>query len=147
MIYYPHFRDFTIRTIQEMIAFRIEAVTAISMIVAHESKGGTYLRQLRGGPALGAIQMEPDTHDDTWLHCDSIKKRAAMLGIRENVEALEYDLRYNIFMARCRLLMDTRPLPRDEEGMARYLKGYWNSAGGKASSEEYLQDYRSFIKL
>lgn len=127
----------------KMDRFSSSAVLAIMMIIAHESQRGKYWRQV-GGPAIGLIQMEAWVHDDVWEVCDSIKVLAEHYGVHEDVEQLAYDIRYNIFMARCRLLMDVRPLPTNKESMAEYLKEYWNSGAGKASAEKYLNDYEAW---
>lgn len=145
MIYYPQFKSLCEKVVDEMGATRPGSTLAVSMIVAHESKGGTYLKQVGSGIALGVIQMEKPTHSDTWLHSDHIKRLSNKMGIRENFAALEYDLRYNIFMARVRLMMDTKPLPTDPHDMAVYLKSYWNSDSGKATPEKYLNDFHSWV--
>ena len=129
-----------------------EAVMAIQMIVAHESAGGEYIAQNRGGPALGVIQMEPATHFDTWKHGDSIQKNAELLNIVtrgtgvKNVpssDRLVYDLRYNVFMARQKLFMAPGALPDNAPAMAHYLKKNWNGSG-KASPEKYHRDFNSW---
>lgn len=119
--------------------FSDEAVLAIQMIIAHESHGGDYIAQMTG-PALGIIQMEPATHDDVWLHGDSIKKNAELLGISQCCGQLVYDLRYNVFMARQKLFMVQGALPEQPFKMAHYLKVHWNG-GGKATPEKYYIDY------
>ena len=125
-----------------------EAVLAIQMIIAHESCCGEYLAQTKG-PALGIIQMEPDTHFDTWKHGDSIQENAELLGIVTrgtgvyNVpppERLIYDLRYNVFMARQKLFMAPEKLPDNINDMAHYLKKHWNG-DGKATATKYHYDY------
>jgi hypothetical protein len=131
-------------------------VLAITMIIAHESKGGNYLKQIGGGPALGIIQMEPTTHDSIWDNGDSIWDNAFLMGIVTKDEfdnkrqplagRLIYDLRYNVFMARQYLFMDTAPLPSTPYQMSAYLKDYWNSAGGAADSNSYLRDYELWGK-
>jgi hypothetical protein len=145
MIYYPHFKDLCVRTLKDMRAYKPEAVLAVSMIVGHESSGGKYLVQGNKGPARGIIQMEGWVHNSVWDNCDNILVYASRLQIEEDVAKLEYDLRYNIFMARCRLIMDTNPLPLTERDMAKYLKRYWNSEGGKASAQKYQDDYSIWI--
>lgn len=122
--------------------FSDAAVLAIQMIIAHESHGGDYIAQMTG-PALGVIQMEPFTHDDVWLHGDSIKPNAKLLGIVQCVGQLVYDLRYNVFMARQKLFMAKGALPNDPAEMAKYLKLNWNG-DGKATPEKYHQDYCSW---
>jgi|TARA_R110000782_G_scaffold121888_1_gene213071 hypothetical protein len=116
-----------------------EAALAVQMIIAHESCGGDYIAQMTG-PALGVIQMEPLTHDDVWMHGDSIRNNAALLGISQCVGQLVYDLRYNVFMARQKLFMAKGALPSDPAEMAKYLKLNWNG-DGKATPEKYHQDY------
>lgn len=130
--------------------FSSEAVLAVIMIIAHESKRGEFIHQV-GGPALGLIQMEPATHDDTWKHADSIWRNAELLGIithDEHVndihppaERLTYDLRYNVFMARQRLFMKPGKLPITSDTMSEYLKIHWNSINGSANFDSYMVDY------
>ncbi|MCJ8292903.1 MAG: hypothetical protein MJK15_00720 [Colwellia sp.] len=128
-----------------------ESVLAITMIIAHESKRGEYIKQAGTGPALGLIQMEPRTHDSTWKFGDSIRKNALKLGIitqyqydrfeHPPAERLIYDTRYNVFMARQRLFMKKGALPKDVKNMSKYLKQHWNSAGGAADNYSYSDDY------
>lgn len=146
MIFYQHFRELIEDTTSDLKLSKPEFTLACSMLVAHESQGGKFLRQHPTGPALGVIQMERATHADTWLHCDNIQMYAERLGYREDVNKLKYDLRYNIFMARMRFIMDVNPFPKTEKEMAVYLKNYWNSKNGAASPEKYLQDYYNWIE-
>ena len=116
------------------------AVELLAMICAHESLGGKHRRQVGGGPALGIFQIEPATHNSIWDNSDSIKSRAMRLGIKEDVNKLESDDRYSIFVARHYLAQDVNPLPKGLEAMAAYCKSYWNRTG-KATPEKYLNDY------
>lgn len=126
-----------------------ESILAVTMIIAHESMKGEYIKQIKG-PALGLIGMEPATHDDTWVHGDSILENAIELGIITIYQAnnnihppatrLIYDLRYNVFMARQKLFMVTEALPHDKGDMSHYLKKHWNG-GGKATATKYYFDY------
>lgn len=129
-----------------------EAVLAVTMIIAHESTRGNFLKQIGGGPALGIIQMEPRTHNSTWKFGDSIWKNAYNMEIISKDDfdnkrhplpgRLIYDLRYNVFMARQNIFMDRdTPLPKTPHQMSDYLKSWWNSAGGEAKSNSYLRDY------
>ena len=143
-----------IPTLNEMPkGFSNEAVLAIQMIVAHESNGGIYIAQ-KDGPALGATQIEPFTHDQTWAYGDSIWDNAIKLGIitraqkilRKHPDAsrLIYDLRYSVFMTRQRLFMFTESFPSEAESMAIYLKKYWNGPG-KATPEKYHSDFLRWV--
>lgn len=127
-------------------------VELLSMLAAHESHGGKFRRQLisRGGKlvaegvARGLFGMEPETHDDTWQHCDSIAVRAKKHGIvKSQPDRMIDDDRYAIFMARHKLLMDPNPLPKTPQSMAEYAVKKWN-AGGAASAEKYLNDWQQW---
>lgn len=147
MIYYPQFKEFCERTLRKGGFFKEEAVLAISMVIAHESKGGTFLYQTGNGPALGAIQMEGWVHDDTWKNCDNIQSYASRLGYQaQDVDKLVYDLQYNILMARCRFIMDVAPFPKTAQEMSVYLKNYWNSGLGAATPDKYLEDYNAWLR-
>ncbi|QBQ71169.1 putative endolysin [Shewanella phage S0112] len=125
------------------------SVSIILLLIAHESRGGTYLKQIGRGPGLGMIQMEPETYQDTWEHGDSIRDNAMKMGIilSKNevppVSRLFWDLRFNIFMARQKLYMAPPALPQAEDlhGQGRYLKKYWNGPG-KATPLDYVDAYR-----
>ena len=128
-----------------------ESVLVISMIIAHESKRGHYLKQLGKGPALGLVQMEPVTHDDTWNNGDSIWYNALILGVINQEqwkaithplpERLIYDLQYNVFMARQRLFMKREALPSDIDNLSRYLKKHWNSIYDITDDMSYRDSY------
>lgn len=145
MLNYEQFSDLVGRTLHEMHAWSLPAHEAIMMIVAHESHGGTYINQVKG-PALGVIQMEPATHDSLWMHADRIKHNAAQCGVVKNANALEWDLKYNIFMARSMLLTDPNPIPADRVQLSAYLKDFYNTAGGKAKPDDYLNALKYWSK-
>ena len=144
MLNFYQFKNLTERTLKQMCAYSEEATKAIMMIVAHESKCGSYIRQV-GGPALGVIQMEPFTHDSLWEYADNIAINARKLCIVENLDALEWDLRYNIFMARSMLLTDPKPLPKSIKEISVYLKTFYNTTKGKAKETDYFDAYKRWI--
>jgi len=140
-------RDLITRTLKEIPhSYSEDAVELLMMIAAHESKLGTYLKQVNG-PALGIFQMEPDTHDDVWENGDSCEVNASYFGYVWECDAtsdrLEYDIRYQVFMARQKLFMISDPLPFRENirAMGDYCKKYWNTKKGKARPECYIYDY------
>ena len=120
---------------------RSEVITL--MIAAHESHLGYFLKQ-EEGPALGLAQIEPITHDDTWTHGDSCAANAKLLRIERDVDRLEYDLVYQIFITRQRLFMKPDPLPESLWDLARYCKKHWNTTHGKATVENYYYAYTKF---
>lgn len=133
-----------------------ESVLAITMLVAHESLRGNFLKQMGDGPGLGLGNMEPKTHNSTWKFGDSIWDNALKLGIitlheygldiHPPATRLIYDLRYGVFMYRQRLFMDTKALPKTPYQMSAYLKDFWNSDDGAADSNSYLRDYELWGK-
>jgi hypothetical protein len=150
MINPKQLRDLITRTLKEIPHGHSEdAVELLMMIAAHESRLGTYLRQV-GGPALGIFQMEPATHDDVWENGDSCEDNGAVLGY--NLECtiggdmLEYDLRYQIFMARQRLFMKPEQIPSVNRvaEMAMYCKRHWNTVHGDADAPDYFNAYLDY---
>lgn len=146
MISYSEFKKVVASTLKEMDRFKPECVELLCMIAAHESMLGEYRKQIKG-PALSLLQIEPVTHNSIWDHCDSIGKLAIKLGIERSLMSLADDDRYAVFVARCYLLMDKNPLPKTVCEMGEYAKTYWNSNGGKASPEDYIDAYIKWREL
>ncbi len=147
MINSSQLRDLITRTLKEIPhGYSEDAVELLMMIAAHESKLGTYLKQVNG-PALGIFQMEPATHDDVWENGDSCVCNASSIGYDlEDSNMLEYDLRYQILMARQKLFMITEPLPSryNTWAMADYCKKYWNTVYGSAAAFDYFNAYLDY---
>jgi len=150
MINPTQLRDLISRVLQEIPnGYSDDAVELLMMIAAHESKLGVHIRQVNG-PALGIFQIEPATHDDTWENGDSCELNASLLGYdwecEHTSDKLEWDIRYQIFMARQRLFMKPEAIPSKStpKDMARYCKEHWNTVLGKASASDYLHDYKYY---
>ena len=140
MMTYEAFKNLCTECLTEWGLYGPAVVELMCMIVAHESMQGKYRKQV-GGPALSLFQIEPPTHDDIWQNGPGMKQRAAKFNIVQNVALLETDDRYAIFVARHHLMRDPNPVPTTPEDMARYCKSSWNTAGGKATAEKYLNDW------
>lgn len=111
----------------------------------HESAGGEYLAQTGGGPALGAWQMEPFTHDDCWQTFLNNQPALAAAVRRFQVQGagssqLAWNLAYACAMARVKYIRAQPPLPAadDFEGMAAYYKQFYNSEMGAAQVDSAL---------
>ena len=93
------------------------AINLMVGIAIHESKGGTYLKQIKG-PARGVFQVEPFTESDIWntylkYRPERYDYALSLLpaGFVENdgedvvilKDALTHDLRYSLFMARMKI--------------------------------------------
>lgn len=141
------------------IAHTEEAEILLLMTAAHESKMGSYLKQVNG-PALGIFQMEPATHDSLWKNYLKFRtdKYDALTGLTHNGKALtdqlEDNLMYATAMARMKYLPVKQSIPKrvdyDTEmehlqAIAQYAKDHYNTSEGKATPEKYLQDYLEFV--
>ena len=133
------FRTQLEKILSEMRLTSNDRTELLTMIAAHESLGCTEMKQIGGGPARGPFGMEKFTHDEIWKHSDSITARAKALGIKQDFNLVETDMRYAVIMAVSYLLMDANALPKTFHDRAAYAKKKWN-AHGKATPEEYLRD-------
>lgn len=149
MIDSTQLREYVIRPVlKPMDLYSTSAENLLVMIAAHESKMGTYLRQLGGGPACGIYQMEVNTAMDVWTY---IRRRADwtyeyMVDLEGDVplrDSLTWNIGYQTALARIHLLRFEEPIPpaEDLQGLAEYAKKYWNTSAGKATPEDYLEAY------
>jgi hypothetical protein len=132
--------------LQEIGAYSPRAELATLMIIAHESGGGKYRRQIGGGPARGLGQMEPPTFDSVIKFGEKAGqylRRAGYDPRRVTCADLETDDKLAIVMIRARLAMDPAQLPETPAAMAHYLKSFWNGPG-KATPEKYLSDLEAW---
>lgn len=126
------------------------AETILLMAAAHESHLGTYLRQIGGGPARGIFGVEIGTMEDNYLTFLNSRHALAqqiidVTGIDGPDEyALEHNHLYNCIHARLKLYRRPGSIPDDLDGMAEYLVREYN-AGGDATAQEYLGDYRRLV--
>ena len=125
--------------------------TALIMIACHESWFGKVNKQIKG-PALSAFMIEPRTYNDiqnnvVWAN-DQL--RAALRNIYgiKTIMSLETDVGYAAACAALQVgrFRNIEPLPKTDKEIAVWLKKRYNSAGGKATAEEYLNDYNRLYK-
>lgn len=129
-----------------------EAEELLVFTCAAESLGGTFLAQVNG-PALGVYQMEPLTHDDIWTNFIKNRNSMAMLMSLHHSchkvplpSRLIWDLHYATAMARIHYLRCPGKIPRDTDAIWEYYKKYYNTVKGKATKEESIKKYETFIK-
>lgn len=120
------------------------AVNLVLGTCAQESRFGTYLRQLGGGPALGVFQMESATFD--WLR-ETYRVKWPELSDKLALEMV-WDLRLATIMCRLRYLPDAQAIPEadDLRGLATYYKRVYNTRLGAATVEEFEENYRKYVK-
>lgn len=141
---YLQFKEICSGYLKNWALYSPECVELLAMLCAHESLGGKFRRQIGGGPARGLFGMEAETHNSIWDNSDKIKPNAIKFGIKREESKVENNDEYAIFVARHYLMMDTKPLPKTPNEMAKYAKSYWNRTGD-ATPEKYLNDYNSWI--
>ncbi len=147
-------RDMITRTLLNLNLHSEAAVNLLMGTAAQESHLGSYFRQLNQGPARGIFQMEPATEKDIWENF--LEYRPVYAGSvfvvasagSADVNALEFNLAYQIAMARIHYLRVPEKLPdaEDIEGMARYWKKYYNTFKGAGTEEEFIENYKRFVQ-
>jgi len=141
---YAELEKLTTDTLQQAKAFSAEALQAMMIIAAHESMRGRYRRQLKADkPALSLWQIERPTFDTVMefsARWPDYAKRCGYAPELVKFEDIEHDDKLACIVARARLSMDSRPLPKTPMEQAEYAKEFWNGSG-KASSEKYYHDW------
>jgi len=146
------------------IPYSEAAIELLIMTIAHESKGGYYLEQVRG-PAVGVVQIEPDTAEDIWINYLNRKPAIAdkILQFIPNTKfeseqypayenkflwQLRVNLAYQVALARVHYWRVPEALPdeRDIKGLAQYYKKYYNTYQGSADPERVIEDYYNYVK-
>lgn len=141
---YAELEELTTDTLQQAKAFSAEALQTMMIIAAHESMRGRYRRQQKADkPALSLWQIERPTFDTVMefsARWPDYAKRCGYDPALVKFEDIEHDDKLACIVARARLSMDSRPLPKTPMEQAEYALDYWN-AGGKASAEKYYNDW------
>lgn len=137
-------------------AIRLYSESAVELLMftcAVESKGGSYIKQLKG-PAMGIYQMEPRTHNDIWQNY--LRNRTDVLYIiQSNInvarmpepDRMIYDLQYATAMARVHYFRakGALPDPKDIEGIWAYYKEHYNTNLGKSTKDKSMKMYSEFV--
>lgn len=128
-------------------AYSTDARNVTLMIIAHESGGGKYRRQIGAAkPALGLSQIEYPTFNDILNHSDRIHNYLKRAGYKpEDVlfSQLETDDVLALVFTRAKMAMDPSALPVTPKAQADWCKRVWNG-GGKATAEKYLNDWEAW---
>ena len=122
----------------------LPAIELLLMTGAHESLFGTYLYQ-KGGPALGFFQIEPATHNS--IFANYFFRRYPMFR-QKGHDALAYDLKYQVIVARGIYADKTEALPsfQNVSGMAEYYKRHWNTVRGAAKVADVIRHYNQYVR-
>lgn len=146
-----------IPALEQLGMYSLAAEQLVIGTIAQESHG-TYLHQLGNGPALGIIQMEPETHKDLWINfikynpkitaallrmtSDSVDECYSANGWPEHI-ALVWNLRYAIAMCRVHYYRNPQALPasNDIRAIGQYWKTHYNTIHGAGSVDEFLTNF------
>lgn len=170
MIDFRQFREHVVipalKWLEEEIPYSESAVDLLMLTAAHESKGGTFLRQvgMEGNEgAFGLYQMELATHADIYRNFLRHREYLRILIQDISTNAHTYgaelinNLAYATAMARVHYFRVPEALPvlpplskcidlQHQENLylwelAEYAKKHYNTVAGKATPEKYYQDY------
>jgi hypothetical protein len=140
-------KDLVQRTLKEIELWSPEAEQLILGTIAHESRNGWYIKQIKG-PALGICQMEPATFRDhkKWLVNSNVPLLLKLEQIGEmKAENLEWNLKLSIAMCRIHYLRKPGFIPTTVTGQAEYWKKWYNTRLGKGTIAQYLGSYADYI--
>lgn len=155
MIKTDDLKYFVVRPALESIGmWSLSAENLVLGTIAQESHMGFWLKQNKG-IAFGVCQMESATYDDIWTRYLTLKPKIKQKVMRscnfkeEPVpETMISDLKFAVIMCRLKYWMTPAELPHEDDlqSLAEYWKEYYNTPLGKGSVEEFVQNYKRFIK-
>lgn len=135
------------RVLQPCELWSQDAEDLLMGTAAQESHLGTYIAQIKG-PAKGIFQMEPATEKDVWIYIKRIGMADMVYGISSvngaNLLHLEGNLIYQILIARIFYLRISELIPKSLMEQASYYKKYWNTELGKATVNQYVNNYTTY---
>lgn len=104
------------------------------------------------GPALGYFQDEPMDHDDLWknyleYHKTLGKKLESLLPptVSPDWQCLIMYPLYAAGVCRLHYLRAPGVIPLDLIGQANYYKIHYNTAGGAATTQEYINKWNAIV--
>jgi len=112
----------------------------------------THIKQLPLGPALGFMQIEPDTYMAVVQYLnrkrdikEKILRYCEYSSLPVSCDAIIHNMAYNAIIARVKYWMIPEPLPsyKEIESMGEYWKKYYNTHIGKGKAEDFLYIYDS----
>ena len=148
-------RQSIVRPVLQNLGLWSQAAENLIMGTAAQESGlGTYVEQVGGGPARGIFQMEPATLDDCYVNfldyrADLKAKIDSYLAPQpaSKADQLATNNAYAAAMCRVRYMRVSAALPdaNDIPGLAAYWKQYYNTAGGKGTTDEFIANYNRYL--
>jgi len=147
-----------LRYLDPVIPYSEAAENLLMGTCAHESKGGSYVSQVKG-PARGIFQMEPDTENDIQVNYLAFRPELEDLVMALRMSSwtpiknaglsnLRCNLYYQTAMARVHYYRVKWAMPDAENvaQLANYWKLHYNSPGGRGTEERFIEDYHRYLK-
>jgi len=115
----------------------------------------TYLAQLGGGPALGVMQIEPNTNDDVWTNYLDYRSDLAQVvetlsaGSSHDSDQLPWNLAYSVAIARLIFWRQSAPMPTDPNdlnALGQYWKDHYNTGDGGGTAQEWVENYQKYVE-
>lgn len=127
---------------------------------AKESDMGTYLKQLKNGPAFGIFQEQDSDHTDIYnnflFYRPELKARVDSLASPVSVytnrnQELIVNLAYATAIAMIHYLRISEkrekvPDANNIPALASYWKRYYNTSHGKGTEEEFIENYNKYVQ-
>ena len=142
----------TLKQLEPEIPYSMDAENRICGTIAQESAYGNYRRQIGGGPALGIVQMEPNTFcdiiDNYLDYRPHIWNRIAQISgvLSPNPNDLVNNDKLAICMCRIQYYRQKEAIPKDLVGWARFWKKHYNTHLGKGTEAEFIKNYDRYVK-
>lgn len=141
------------RALEQLQLAEPVAVDLVLGTAAHESGGFVHLTQ-KPGPALGLWQIEPATHRDLYENFlrfrEPLLTRLTRLWATEPARDMQLASNLAYGAAICRLIYyrapDPLPEPGNVERLAMYWKRFYNTAAGKGTPQQFIDDYRRYVR-
>lgn len=158
MILPRHFSDYFVdpvlaRLAREQVGLCNPSSRNLLMGTAIQESRLMYMRQI-GGPALGFMQVEPATLQDTYdnfldfAHNERIKiaVESFMMPDMTRRENLISSPCYGVAIARIKYWRHPAPLPEadDVQGLAEYWKRIYNTPEGAGKIQEFVDSYYKY---
>lgn len=159
MIDVEQFRTFVVQPVLQSLAgwnaaMNTPAAENLLLGTAVQESHLTYLAQLGGGPALGVMQIEPNTHDDIWTNYLAYRTDLATVvesfsaGGGHTAHQLPWNLAYSVAMARLVYWRQPSPMPADGadiEALGAFWKTHYNTPGGAGTAAEWVANFQKYV--
>lgn len=150
-------RDVVIRPALQAIGYLSDDAVALLLgTCAQETQLGRYLIQtsigFKGG--IGIYQIETPSYHDVWNNCvepfPSMRAKLQIyLGYAGKPQSARMATDLSLATIMCRLYYSRikEPLPKADDlpAMAAYYKRYYNTPKGKATEQQFIDNYKALV--